>query len=208
MTPNNLIARGHLIGGGLRSPDHQWFVLSVPKNASSYTTNVLIKNGWEHWNLSLGDVGRVIVPLRDPVERWVSGTATYCCSYLLVANYGSEHFCADYNELVERLLVDNMIFDDHTTPQSVFVGFVPDSFEKTYVWVNRETFFDSMRSITGLDIIEHEGIYDNRKDSNDDISRISDFLKERLNEKIVSQIKIKYSNDYNMIGSVAIHGKR
>jgi len=101
-----------------------------------------------------------------------------------------------------------MIFDDHTTPQSVFVGFVPDSFEKTYVWVNRETFFDSMRSITGLDIIEHEGIYDNRKDSNDDISRISDFLKERLNEKIVSQIKIKYSNDYNMIGSVAIHGKR
>lgn len=205
---NDLITRGHVIGGGLRSPDRQWFVLSVPKNASSYTTNILLRNGWEHWNLSLGDFGQVIVPLRDPIERWISGTATYCCSYLLGANYGSEHFCADYNELVERVIVDTMIFDDHTTPQSVFVGFVPKIYEKTYVWVNRETFFDSMRAITGTNIIEHDGVYDNRKDSNADIARISDLLKQRFNQKIESQIKIKYNSDYKMIESVVIHGKR
>jgi hypothetical protein len=204
----DLIARGHVIGGGLRSPDHRWFVLSIPKNASSYTTNILLRNGWEHWNLGLGEFETVIIPLRDPVERWVSGTATYCCSYLLGANYGSEHFCTDYNELVERVIVDTMIFDDHTTPQSVFVGFVPSNYEKTYVWVDRSNFFDSMRSITGTNIVEHEGVYDNRKDSNIDISRISDLLKQRLNKSIESRIKIKYSSDYDMIGSVAIHGKR
>lgn len=207
MDSKSLITRGHVVGGGLRSPDRNWFVLSVPKNASSYTTNILLRNGWEHWNLSLQDFGEVVVPLRDPVERWVSGMATYCCSYLLGENYGSEHFVADYNELTQRLLVDSTMFDDHTTPQSVFEGFVPNQYPKHYIWVNRDRFITDLSTVTGISIVEYDGVYDNHRDSNIDTSRISDFLKSRLDHGLVSKIKMLYNNDYRLIESVRIHGR-
>jgi hypothetical protein len=207
MDVKKLISRGHLVGGGMISPDRRWFILSVPKNASSYTTNVLSKNKWQHHNLSQGGFEKVIIPLRDPVERWVSGTSTYCCSYILGPDYGSDSFCQDYNPLVQRLIVENMIFDDHTAAQSVFDSLVPDWYDKIYVWVDRKTFFSNIGAITGLEIIDYQDVDDNNKDSNYDTSQISNLLKSVLNDEIRSQIKLRYFDDYRLIESAKIYGR-
>lgn len=208
MDPKSLISRGHLIGGGLISPDRRWFVMTVPKNASSYTTNLLLKNSWEHWNLCQGVFECVIFPVRDPVDRWISGLSTYCCSYLLGDNYGSTHFVQDYNNLVEKIIVENTIFDDHTAPQTLFESFIPDQYMKKYVWVDRHSFVNNIQTLTGIEIKNHDDVYDNSKDTNPDNLNISKMLRSRLTQDIVDRIKLKYLSDYKLIETTAIYGKK
>ena len=198
MDVKDLITRGHSIGGGVVSPDHQWFVLNIPKNASTYITNVLLANRWQHWNLSLGQFHSVIVPLRDPLERWISGTATYCCSHILSPGYGSDHFCRDYNDLVQRLILDNIFFDDHTVPQSTYVDFIPDNYVKKFLMVSTDI-MTYLSDITDLQISHHQHIDDNRKENNPENLTISNLLRSRLDHDIMNHINLRYRREYELI---------
>jgi len=76
----NLISRGHNVGGGLVSPDGNYFFLSIPKNASVFISSVLRQNDWNYSDLSVYSGPNVFCVIRDPVERWISGMATYIAS--------------------------------------------------------------------------------------------------------------------------------
>jgi hypothetical protein len=145
----------HGIGSGMLSPDCTKFVLSIPKNASSYLVDWSAKNGWSSAvvddNCDWHKVQEVIVFLRDPVQRWISGVAQYLNGHVLnVSNaYTSEdgpdsddqymsadQFISEYNTVIERILFDQLTeLDDHVWPQTRFLD-VLQSIPRTHFMIN------------------------------------------------------------------------
>lgn len=202
----DLIRRGYLPGSGILSPDGV-FYLNIPKNASTYLSNILLSNGWQHH--ILGDskhlVKQCVVVLRDPVERWISGFATYASSWLLGFGYGSDHFVEDYNDLTERIIFDNLVFDDHTTPQSKFVDQLPTLMHTTYFELNRNTiknisgYLNSNLNISSVDANVSEDHYDQQQ--------ITKFIRNRLTNRpdLIERINEQYASDFNLIDSVQFY---
>lgn len=202
----HLVRRGYLPGSGLLSPEGI-FYLNIPKNASTYLSNILRSNSWEHH--TLGDsshlVKQCIVVLRDPVDRWISGFATYASSWLLGLNYGSDHFVEDYNTLTERLIFDNIVFDDHTTPQSEFVDQLPILMHTTYFQLNKNTvknisqYINYNLNISDVDANVSEDHYDQQ--------HISKFIRSQLTNRpdLIERINEQYASDFNLIDSVQFY---
>lgn len=196
--PKHLVARGYMPGGGLISPKGS-FYLNIPKNASTYMTNLLLANGWEHSTVN-STVTEAIVILRDPVERWISGFATYAASWLLGAGYGSDHFREDYNDLSQRIIFDQLVFDDHTTEQVQYVEQLDKEIPITYfklnhkLGMNLEHFFDCK---LGLNNTVNANIGEN----NYDTKKIANHLRYRIEQDPSLRAKIieRYKADYDLI---------
>lgn len=210
----HLMHRGYLPGGGMLSPDKKTFVLNIPKNASTYVTNVLSANGWDYSDVSrvvneLDHPVKCVILLRDPIERWVSGFATYCCSYVLGYAYGSEYFVRDYNELSERLIFDNLKFDDHTEPQVTFVNQLHGQFQKEYLLIdsNREQLIKNISDITGIQLIIPQ-VNANASEDNYDAKTISKFMHSRLTPELRAKIVIGYHQDYELLKQVLSYEPR
>jgi hypothetical protein len=193
-----LVSRGYAPGGGLISPSGV-FYLNIPKNASSYLTNVLVDNGWEHTVTHDPRIKQNICVLRDPVERWISGFSTYAASWLCGEGYGSTHFLEDYNALSERLIFDQIVFDDHTTEQVKFIEQLDKNITTTYfklghsLIIDLESFLDSKLILNNVD--------DNRAENNYDTKLISERMKYVLNQDPSLKAKIvkRYAADYDLI---------
>lgn len=200
MSLGNLIPRGYRPGSGLISPTGI-FYLNIPKNASTYLTNLLLANEWTHNDVYSPDIKECIVVLRDPVERWISGFATYAASWLLGENYGSTHFREDYNDLTERLIFDQLVFDDHTTEQVKFVeqlGDKPITFFKLNhgLGIDLESFLDCRLGL-------NNPIPGNVSEDNYDTKTIADHMRYRIGQDPVLRAKIieRYNADYDLIKS-------
>jgi hypothetical protein len=196
--------RGYVPGGGLTSSTGT-FYLNIPKNASTYLTNILRANGWE--NCILNDRGPAIagaiVVLRDPVERWISGFATYASSWLLGYGYGSDHWVQDYNRLAERIIFDNLEFDDHTTPQVDYIAQLPSNLPIKYFVLNQATIVNDIAQYTGLDIQVTE-VDGNVSGNNYDQRQITQFMRDRItkNPELTDKIIGHYKRDFDLIDSV------
>ena len=97
----------------LESPDKSTIYLSIPKNASSFTSDWLKENGWisRRWNST--DPRYVAIILRDPVDRWCSGIAQYL--------QGITVDVSTLNTATDKILFDVVNgFDDHTWSQHLF----------------------------------------------------------------------------------------
>lgn len=201
----DLESRGYVPGGGLRSPSGEMFYLNIPKNASSQTTNLLSLAGWSHGTTNLFDT--TIILLRDPLERWISGFATYASSYLLGYGYGSDHFVEDYNELTERIIFDNIRFDDHTELQSRFVDQVRG--EKVYFKItkNKTDLVNKLSEFIQHDLNSYR-VFDNDAELNYDTAHLTKFFRERVsaNHELASKIKQCYNKDYQLIETVKFYG--
>jgi len=204
------IRHGYHENGGLRSPDKKHFYLGIPKNASTYLSNTLLTNGW-HYH-TLGDdsdkIEHALVVLKDPVDRWVSGVATYISSWILGPAYGSDHFLQHYNELSERLLFETMIVDDHTTPQVRFVeqleAMIPNV-PVTYFKIDTLMIENiglccgqEIRPVT-VDANVSEDHYDQRA--------IADFIKKRLLADFTLRAKVvaRFQEDYDFINQIQFY---
>ena len=119
--------KGHVIGEGMVSPDKRYFYLNIPKNSSSFIKANLKSVGWEYSNINEHPNSEVIVALRDPVERWVSGIVEYLYMYHkntidnIVEPFSYEYFPLLGEKLGLGLLFERITFDDHTERQSVFL---------------------------------------------------------------------------------------
>lgn len=119
--------RDYEFGSGLVNPQHTRFIVNIPKNASSFMHDWGKQQGWNAVNL--GNATRewpleeIVVVMRDPVERWISGFAQYASSWILNATRffdsvqgpgpenkrrRAEEFIESYSWLAERLIFDKI----------------------------------------------------------------------------------------------------
>lgn len=204
----NLVARGHRVGGGLVSPDGNYFFLSIPKNASVFISSVLRQNNWQYSDLSVYYGTNVICIIRDPIERWISGMATYLAANILGENYGSMMFANDYNGSTERLIFDNIIFDDHTTPQIEFVKLVPANKTIEYFLADKNTLLNNLSKYVKQELVYDLAITnENASQNHFDINNLVNLLKNKLNQKYTEKIQSTYRLDYLLLQAAKSHAR-
>jgi hypothetical protein len=167
-------------------------------------TNLLLSNDWEHSTV-IQPCSEAIVILRDPIDRWVSGFATYAASWILGPDYGSTHFVEDYNDLTERIIFDQIVFDDHTTEQVQYVkqlGNTKITFFKLghNIGSNLESFLGHRLGLNNL-------VPANISEDNYDTKIIAKTMRYKIDQDPVLKAKIidRYSEDYTLIKSATFH---
>jgi hypothetical protein len=198
----HLVVRGYTPQSGIISPEGV-FCLHIPKNASTFITNFLVHNGWRHSNASDPEIKQQIVVLRDPLERWVSGFATYAASWILGPSYGSDNFSEDFNDLSERLIFDQIIFDDHTTPQVQFIEQLNKNIPTTYFALNHDL-VTNLKSFLGKELDWREDLNSNITENNYDTKQVASKMKFTLSQNPAYTAKVVdcYRQDYDFIKSV------
>lgn len=218
---DQLANRGFGYGTGLLAPDCSRFIVNMPKNASSFVLDWVSHNGYTQ--ATVGDacdwssVKTMIVILRDPVQRWVSGVAQYITSYIL-SNCGpngpyykhtqytkyisADAFIAQYNDVVDRILFDNAVWlDDHVWPQHMifenllhkverkFFKFGPNLQTELSQWLG-------WQSVSCLD--------QNRGSDNSETRKLQQFFSTHLNNRpdLRERIQKFYHKDYKLIQEV------
>ena len=214
----SLVRRGFGYGSGIVDPMHQRFVLNIPKNASSYMLDWTTHNGWraaliEHCT----DINEIIILLRDPIDRWISGMCQYLRTYILSVQgpngpifpedpvthhdyvMSGQDFCALYNDLTERLIFDVIDgFDDHVWPQHALIPKVSSRITHTYFLVDQ----DLTRRVAahlGFEIIPDLDF--NRGDAHPDTAIMQTFLRERLQTRpeLRERLRKHYQSDYDLV---------
>jgi hypothetical protein len=195
---DHLVARGYKPNGGLISSDGI-FYLNIPKNASTYLTNLLVANGWEYTTSLDTRITECIVVLRDPIDRWVSGFATYAASWVLGNGYGSDHFVEDYNQLSEKLIFDNLVFDDHTTEQVKYIQQLP-RVPTTFFKLNGDI-VSMLEEYTKQILVTDSSIEANVSETNYDTKKLSKFFGDKVSKDASLKAKVieRYSEDYELI---------
>lgn len=199
--------RGYYPGGGMISPSQDIFYLNIPKNASTYLTNVLKENNWSHWNIldDSSTIKTTIAFIRDPVDRWVSGFATYAALHLFGYGYGSDHFVGDYNDLSKRIIFDQVIFDDHTDHQVKYIKQILN-YNPVFFRYN-ENIISQINSFLGHDLNTTNIIDANKSESNYDTKQVSQFIKKQItnNPDLKARVVQAYKEDYEFINSIEFY---
>jgi len=217
-----LASRGYGYGSGVLSPTQDRFLINIPKNASSYMLDWTNRHGWTSVVIDntspLGDsIQEMIVCVRDPVQRWISGVGQYLTSYVLNVTgayswetgpgpddqqISADDFVADYNQVVERLLFDNLSrLDDHVWPQTEFFENLLPSVPRKFFYIDQD-FDQRIGEYLGFDPISN--LDGNRADSNPDTHKIQTFIRHRLNTRpeLEQRVRKAYVRDYDLIKQV------
>jgi len=219
-----LAARGFGYGFGHVSPDRTRFLVAIPKNASSFLKNSTGLAGWTGGNALdknlQSDVNNMIVVLRDPLDRWISGIAQYIHTYILYPHgpntphlsheiptkydYGMtvDQFTDQYTQLTERLFFDVINrFDDHVWPQvEIFQDLLPDA-ARTYFYIDN-TFEARISEYLGVDL--NNVIDRNQSEDNATMKQLKMFFKQRfeLRPELAQRVKNSYAADYQLIEQI------
>jgi hypothetical protein len=215
-------SRGYTYGSGFVSPDGKQFLVSIPKNASSYLGNVFGHHGWQIANINeCNTLEKIVVVLRDPVSRWVSGVSQYLQTYIFyphgpntphlahetpdpTVDYGFsvEQFMKQYNQLVERLMFDNLnLFDDHVWSQCEFFKNLAIDIPRQYLYIDKN-FNKTLYKEFGIEPM-HD-VDNNSHENQTVLSQLQDFFYKRLQERPVLKQRIinAYWQDYELIKEV------
>ena len=212
----------HSKAGSLLNPVGTKLYVDIPKNASSFVSELLWNSGWIHTTeeevkvviralKDQSEINEIVVILRDPVDRWISGISQYAMSYLLPETEGyvpTEQLFNDYyNQLVEKLLFATIMFDDHTTPQYYFIQDIyPEIPRKYYKFT--ESLSPSLIETLKLNPAKLPEDTKNirieipdRTDSRVRKRVIVDFINDKImdNAKLRQKIKDFYKKDYDLI---------
>jgi len=130
-------------GGGMLSPDGKSFYVNIPKNATSFITQWLSENNWK-FPPGGNAVEEVVVVLRDPIERFVSGFCQYIQGSILYPTFGnigqpfSIKELTNYWPMVERFMANQVVwFDDHTWFQHYYIKDVLPNIPRRYFWLDK-----------------------------------------------------------------------
>jgi hypothetical protein len=212
--------KGFTYGSGLISPDRTKFIVNIPKNASSFLLNWSQENRWTvaHADDVAQTLQEIIVILRDPLERWISGFAQYASGNILHAKrfYSTDtgpgpdfqymsalNFIKNYNPLTERLVFDNLeLFDDHVWPQQLFFKDLLPNLPRKYFYINENINNQLQKYLGWLPASDNL----DRNDSNNDPDKklIKQFINTRLNQitELRTIIKKTYAEDYQLIEQI------
>ena len=219
-----LVERGFGYGTGQLNADCSRFLVSIPKNASSSLVDLLVTNGWSTAvvgdNCNWSNVKELIIVLRDPVERWVSGIVQYIHTYILYVHgpntpklahetptqfdydMSAEKFIDQYNQVSERLLFDVINrFDDHVWPQTDFFKDLLPGVTRTYFYLD-QNFNRKISQYLNLDL--NSMPHHNNSDSNIEKKTLQQFIQQRLivRPELKQRIVNAYSQDYELINQI------
>ena len=208
---------GH--GSGVISPNLSIFIVNIPKNASSFLLSWTSKFGW-HSALAENyehRISEMIVVLRDPLDRWISGIAQYLNGYILHARgaydifvgpdindqyIDATSFIDQYNPVVERLIFDNLDrFDDHVWPQhEIIQGLLPTK-SRRYYYLD-STFEQRLSQHLGIPMVSD--VDRNQGENNNDQRMLQMFFREKIKQqpKLRQRIVERYQKDYELIEQV------
>lgn len=218
---DQLRQKGYGYGSGILSPNASKFIVNIPKNASSYILDWAQHYSWNTTEIQNSpDVQRVteiIVVLRDPLRRWISGMGQYITSYVLNVtgayswNTGpgpfdqqinGDEFVAGYNQIVERLLFDNLErHDDHVWPQHEFFKDLLPDVPRKYFYLDKD-FDKKFAEYLNFDAIV--GLDRNSGNTNPDTEKIQQFIEHRLNIRPEMRERVinAYTRDYQLIEEI------
>jgi nicotinamide riboside kinase len=176
----------------------------IPKNASSFVTDGLRNMGWSSaYYQEIYKPNRnqkVLVILRDPYQRWISGMVQY------LSMYHGDTIKSITKDIFE-LLVDKVVFDDHTELQSYYLNGIDTN---DCVFLNAK---DNIRGWLNKTLIEkfsenNTPFIDIGLLNNSQLDYSHKFFKEELlknlnnNISAVEKIKSYYKKDYDLINSI------
>ena len=183
--------------------------ITIPKNASSFLREHFEVNNWQHFHLDMKmHVRTNIIILRDPIDRWITGISQHITTNILGENFGSTHFLEHANELVERLIFDQIVFDDHTEQQSWFLE--PFDLDNSVFFKfdhllahNLDSYFSKYNVSYDL---KNKPFVNASKNSFDN-SNLVTYFKELIynNKKYYNSVQSYYAKDYNLINSVKFY---
>ena len=196
-------------------PSGQRAYIPIPKNASTSIVESLRNHSWRHTPLPDPglDVKEMIVVLRDPIQRWISGIAQYIRTYILspvgpngpvfdrstatAHDYHMEilRFQEQYTDLVERLIFDQCDrFDDHVWPQSSFIPNVPTA-QRRYIIMDQD-FAQKTNYILQINL-QHL----NNNSENWHLEKLQQWFRQRLSlrPELHQRIRDRYQQDYDLI---------
>jgi hypothetical protein len=213
--------RGYGYSSGVLSPSADRFIVNIPKNASSYTLGWASKHGWTAAEVlnhpSVANIQEMIVILRDPLQRWISGIGQFVTSYVLNVTgayswdtgpgpddqfMSSDEFIECYNPVVERLLFDNLErHDDHVWPQCEFFKNLLPHVPRKYFYLDH-TFDSKFSEYLKFNIID--SLDRNDGQNNLHTHKIQQFVKQRLNirPELKQRVIDAYAQDYQLIKEV------
>jgi hypothetical protein len=210
--------RGFGHGSGVLSPDGSRFILNIPKNASSFVLDWARRHDWKAaLAQDVTAAQEMIVLLRDPVERWISGIAQYVNTYILSVHgpngpvfpgeqitdldyaMGPMEFIEQYTDVTERLIFDNAArFDDHVWPQSEIAQDVLPGVPRRYFRVDH----DLERSISQyLGWRPMPGLDRNAGHAVPHMELLQNFFRTRLEMRpeLVGRLRRQYQQDIDLM---------
>jgi hypothetical protein len=198
---NQYTARGFVPGGMFVK--NNLVYIPIPKNSSSYIGQLLLKNGWGIGNFLTTNLTnkQLIILLRDPIDRWISGMAEYLCSSLLTNGRTSDDIIKNWNEVVQDLVFDQVIFDDHTEKQVYFIQSVP---RENCVFFNStkqpEQAVKQYLTIQGIDLNTDIELDRNQTQGNKHKESLVNFLRDQLaqNPRLTNKLMNTYREDYTL----------
>ena len=181
----------------------------IPKNSSCYTVDLLTRNGWTAGNFLTADLSnkKFIILLRDPIDRWVTGLAQYFCSAVIDDEYATEEIQRDFNDLVKRIIFDQVIFDDHTEKQVYFIKGIP---LEQCVFLNSTAGLDQALkkylTAQGQDLNTDYELFKNASSDNIVHPNIVKLVQDWLcnDDALTDRLLEVYADDYKLIDSVDI----
>jgi len=205
------------------SPDNKQFIVNIPKNASSYVSNWTERSRWKNAVVTDDtwlDLDEIVVVLREPLSRWVSGMSQYLKTYILcpigpngpvfpgmrsgAEDYAmtADDFIAVYNQSTERLIFDNVFrFDDHVWPQHDFYEHIRPNLPRRYFLLDKN-FDANFASGLALEFIDNLDRNDGSADIN--TKKLQEFLQHRLNTRpeLRERVQRAYARDYEIIKQI------
>ena len=198
--------RGYSSGTCMQDPDSSRIYINIPKNASSSIRQQLDSIGWQHSNISsIREYDDAIVILRDPVERWISGIAQHITTNLCGADLGSTHYLEQDTPLTQRVIFDQLVFDDHTERQTWFLE--PFNLNKAVYFYCDKNLNNNIRHYLNTDL-EQEFV--NQSSDHFDNRTLVEYFKNLVynNQDYLNRIKDFFQSDYEFINSVKFYDAR
>jgi len=214
-----LVDRGFGYGSGTLSPELSQFIVNIPKNASSYMLDWARRH---QWITTVADdhsdtITEMIVILRDPLDRWVSGIVQYLNTYILSVQgpngpvftdepYSPHNWPMDavqwidaYNQTTERLIFDVVNrFDDHVWPQHEFVENLLPAVKRKYFLLDHN--FDAA-IVDYLGFAPYPDLDSNSAGNNANMRLLQKFFVDRLQQRpdLAQRVIKAYAKDYELI---------
>jgi hypothetical protein len=119
--------------------------------------------------------------------------------------YGSDHFLEDFNTLTEKIIFDQIIFDDHTDFQVNYVQQIAD-YKPVYFRYNNKI-IEQINSFLGYDLNTNVRVDNNTSESNYDTKQVSTFMRDLLTAKpdLQARLVLAYRKDYEFINSIEFY---